>query len=308
MKLRRTTSLAGRTVLITGAARGIGADAARELARRGANVSLVGLEPEELARVAEQCGAGAAWFEADVTDRDALEAAVAGTVERFGGIDIVIANAGVASVGTVRLIDPDAWERTVEVNLLGVWRTVRACLPHVVERRGHVLTIASIAAVVPAPGLSAYCASKAGTEAFAKSLRLEVKRLGVSVGVGYFSWIDTDMVRAADRHPVGKYGRRQLRGPFTRTYPVSVATRAIVRGLERRSRRVYAPGWVPGLLLGRGLLEPLAPLIELEAGRVSARSEELLEAEIAQRGTAAATAPVGPGGAAAVAAHAERRA
>ena len=130
--------LRGKTVLITGAARGIGAESARQLAARGARVALVGLEPEELARVAEQCGPDAAAFEADVTDVDALQRAVEAAVEHFGGIDVVMANAGVAAAGMVRSMDPDAFERTIEVNLLGVWRTVRACLPHVIERRGYV--------------------------------------------------------------------------------------------------------------------------------------------------------------------------
>ena len=129
----------GKTVFITGAARGLGAETARRVAARGANVALVGLEPEELERVAAQCGANAAWFECDVTDTEALERAVEGTVDRFGGIDVVMANAGIAPVGMMRSTDPEAFERTIEINLLGVWRTVRACLPHVIERRGYVL-------------------------------------------------------------------------------------------------------------------------------------------------------------------------
>src|SRR5918999_2578772 len=122
-------SVKGKTVFITGAARGIGAESARRLAARGANVVLAGLEPEELERVAAQCGTGAACFECDVTDWDALERAVQGAVERFGGIDVVIANAGIAPAGMTRSMDRGAFERTLEINLLGVWRTVRACLP-----------------------------------------------------------------------------------------------------------------------------------------------------------------------------------
>src|SRR5215207_4697472 len=133
----------GKTVLITGAARGLGAETARRVASRGANVALVGLEPELLQRVAAQCGTGAAWFECDVTDADGLEAAIAGTVEPLRGIDEVMANAGIATGGMVRSTDPAAFERTIEINLLGVWRTVRAALPHVVERQGYVLVIAS---------------------------------------------------------------------------------------------------------------------------------------------------------------------
>src|SRR5512134_73946 len=193
--------LRGRTVFITGAARGIGAESARRLAARGANVALAGLEPEELERVARQCGANAAAFECDVTDWDALAAAVDGAVERFGGIDVVVANAGIAPAGMTRSIDPRAFERTLDVNLLGVWRTVRSSLPHVIERNGYVLVIASLAAGLHGPGMSAYSASKAGAEAFANSLRVEVKRLGVDVGVAYFGFIDTDLVRSADAHP-----------------------------------------------------------------------------------------------------------
>src|SRR5437016_1808897 len=100
-------SLDDRVIFITGGARGIGAETARQLVARGAKVALAGLEPELLEqRVAELGSGAAAFFEADVTDRGALDAAVAGTVERFGGIDVVVANAGVASGGAVASIDP----------------------------------------------------------------------------------------------------------------------------------------------------------------------------------------------------------
>jgi len=142
-----TWDLRGKTVFITGAARGIGAETARRAAAAGANVALVGLEPEELQRVAAQCGSNAAAFECDVTDWDALERAVQGTVDRFGGIDVVMANAGISPAGMTRSIDQRAFERTVEINLFGVWRTVRTCLPHVIERKGYVLVTASLAAL-----------------------------------------------------------------------------------------------------------------------------------------------------------------
>src|SRR4051794_32347855 len=190
-----TWSLDGKTVLITGAARGIGAETARQLRAKGARLALAGLEPELLEQRAAELGGETAFFEADVTDRDAVEAAVAGAVERFGGIDVVIANAGVASGGPVAGIDPAAFETVIEVNLLGVWRTVRAALPHVIARGGYVLPIASLAAALHGPMMSAYAASKAGVEAFADSLRTEVRHTGTAVGCAYFSFIDTDMVR-----------------------------------------------------------------------------------------------------------------
>src|SRR3954453_15265331 len=209
----------GKTVFITGAARGLGAETARRVAARGAHVALVGLEPEELERVAAQCGANAAWFECDVTDVQALERAVQDTVERFGGIDVVMANAGIAPGGMVRSTDPAAFERTIEINLLGVWRTARAALPHVIDRQGYVLVIASLAAAVHGPGMAAYSASKAGAEAFADSLRSEVKHLGVDVGVGYLSFIDTDMIRGSDEHASLGGLPAQAGWPVRKTYP-----------------------------------------------------------------------------------------
>jgi NAD(P)-dependent dehydrogenase (short-subunit alcohol dehydrogenase family) len=263
--------LRGRTVLITGAARGIGAESARRLAARGAKVSLVGLEPDELQRVAEQCGRDAAWFEADVTDADMLERAVEGTVERFGGIDCVIANAGIAPAGMARLMDPQAFERTIEVNLLGVWRTVRACLPHVIDRRGYVLVIASLAAAAHGPGMAAYSASKAGAEAFADSLRAELAHLGVDVGVGYFGFIDTDLVRAGFEEPSTQVMRQEMPGFLTRTAPLSKAIDAIEDGVERRAARVWAPRFVGPMLALRGILQPLTE-------RRAMRSKHLPEA------------------------------
>ena len=290
------SNVQGKTVLITGAARGIGAESARRLAAQGARVSLVGLEPEELQRVAAQCGPDAAAFEADVTHTGALERAVEATVERFGGIDVVVANAGIAPVGSVRLIDPAAFERTIEVNLLGVWRTVRACLPHVIERRGYVLVVASLAAAVHGAGFAAYSASKAGAEAFADSLRAEVRHLGVDVGVGYFSFIDTDMVRGGDAHPTLGGMRQRAGGLAAKTYPLSAVGEAIADGIARRRRWIVVPPWARAVLV---LRTALAPLLDRQSVAPAAEAEALFERDVATRGAEAASQPVGPGGEAA---------
>jgi len=287
-------SLQGRTVLVTGAARGIGAESARRLSARGANVALVGLEPERLAEVAATCGPDALWFDVDVTDRAALQEAVDRTVATTGGIDVVIANAGIASVGMVRSIDEDAFERVIEVNLLGVWRTVRACLPHLIERRGYVLTVASLAAALHGPGMASYAASKSGVEAFANSLRGELRHLGVDVGVAYFSWIATDMVAGADADPVGGMLRGVLKGPFAKTYPLSAVGDAVERGVQERSRRVVVPGWIKVLLAARGIVGPLA---DRGMRAHTAEADAAFEAEVERRGREA-SAPVGAGGAA----------
>ena len=245
-----------RTVLVTGAARGIGAETARQLAGRGARLSLVGLEPERLEALADELGADAAWFDADVRDREALEQAVAGTVERFGGIDVVVANAGIRNpMATVATVAPEAFERVIEVNLVGVWRTVRAALPHLLESHGYLLCIASLAAASHAPLMAPYAAAKAGVEAFANCLRLEVADKGVDVGVAYFSFIDTDMVREGVEMARRQAGKEAPR-PMARPTPLPKAARGIVRGIERRSQRVVVPRYVYPLILAGELLRP----------------------------------------------------
>jgi NAD(P)-dependent dehydrogenase (short-subunit alcohol dehydrogenase family) len=291
-----TWDLRGKTVLITGAARGIGAETARRAAAAGANVALVGLEPEELQRVAAQCGSNAAAFECDVTDWQALEHAVEGTVERFGGIDVVMANAGIAPAGMVRSVDPAAFERTVEINLLGVWRTVRASLPQVIERQGYVLVTASLAAAIHGPGMAAYSAAKAGAEAFADSLRTEVRHLGVDVGVAYFGFIDTDMVRASDAHPALGSLRANAGGPIAKTYPVSQVGKAVVEGMEKRARWVVVPRWSRAVLV---LRTALAPLLDKASFETAAEADRLFQQDVETRGAEAASAPIGPGGEAA---------
>jgi NAD(P)-dependent dehydrogenase (short-subunit alcohol dehydrogenase family) len=287
--------VSGKTVLITGAARGIGAASARALVTRGANVALVGLEPEELERLAEELGPGAAAFEVDVTDTAALEETVEAAAERFGGIDAVMANAGIASVGPVRATDPAAFERTIEVNLLGAWRTVRACLPQVIERQGYVLVVASTAAAVHGAGMAAYAASKAGSEAFADCLRQEVAHLGVDVGVAYFWWIATEMVAGVDRHPGLGGARAELPGVLGKTYPVEQAGEGVARGIEERRRWVVVPSWARILLLLRGVLGPA-----MEWGSRSRVAEwEGRFLKDAERRGADASAPVGAGGEAA---------
>jgi NAD(P)-dependent dehydrogenase (short-subunit alcohol dehydrogenase family) len=225
-----------------------------------------------------------------------LARAVEGAVERFGGIDVVMANAGIAPGGMVRSTDPVAFERTIEINLLGVWRTVRATLPHVIERQGYVLVIASLAAAVHGPGMAAYSASKAGAEAFGDSLRTEVKHLGVDVGVGYFSFIDTDMVRGGDAHPALGGFREQAGWPFNKTYPLSQAGKAIADGVENRKRWVVVPSWGRALLV---LRTAIAPLLDRASADTAAEVDALFMSDVEERGAEAASQPVGPGGQAA---------
>jgi NAD(P)-dependent dehydrogenase (short-subunit alcohol dehydrogenase family)/alkylhydroperoxidase family enzyme len=245
--------LAGRRVLITGAARGIGAATARRLHERGARIAVAGIEGDQLARVAADCGDALAVV-CDVRDREQVDAAVEAAVEHLGGLDVVIANAGVAAQLPVVGGDPEIFERTLEVNLLGVYYTLRAAGPHIAHERGYALAVASLAAAVHPPLLGAYSASKAGVEALADALRIELGASGARVGVAYFGELETDMTRRG----FGTEAAARLnavRGPFVRVAPLRAGVDAIERGLMRRSRRVVAPGWVAWVLPVRMLAQ-----------------------------------------------------
>jgi NAD(P)-dependent dehydrogenase (short-subunit alcohol dehydrogenase family) len=275
------TPLAGKTVLITGAARGIGAALARKAAARGARVALAGLEPELLAKVADELGPEHLWVECDVTDAEALKNAVQRTVDTFGGLDVVVANAGIAPLTTVATGSARALSRTIEVNLIGAMLTAHAALPFVAERKGHVLLVSSAAAFTVLPGMSAYCAAKAGLERFGDALRLEVAHRGVTVASAHPTWIDTDMVRdTEDALPTFKATRRQLPGPLGAFTSVEACAQALVDNLETRRRRVFVPrsvGVVSALrqVVTGALSEKV--MLKIAAGRVPQ-----LEADIAK--------------------------
>lgn len=275
--------LSGKVVLVTGPARGIGEETARQLARRGARLSLVGREPERLAALAAELGAGHAWFEADVTDQASLDRAVRDTVRTLGGIDVVVANAGVACNGTVAVTPVDALVRVIEVNLIGVVRTVSATLPHVTERRGYVLLVSSAAAIAASPGLSTYSASKAGVEFFGNALRLEVAHKGVAVGTAHPAWIGTDLVRDQQKDLVSfNKMLAALPGPFGSMTSVEECAAALVDGIERRRRKVFVPKSLAPFAAFRQLLA--SPLSERIAGRTAARVIPRLEAEVTALG------------------------
>jgi AhpD family alkylhydroperoxidase len=275
--------LEGRRVLITGAARGIGAATAKRLHARGARVALAGIEPDLLREVAAECGNALAVV-CDVRDRDQVEAAVEAAVEHLGGLDVVIANAGVAAQLPILGGNPEVFERTVEVNLLGVYYTLRAAAPHIAHEHGYALAISSLAAAVHAPLLGAYSASKAGVEALADSLRIELFSTGARVGVAYFAQLDTDMTSRG----FGTEAAKQLNvgsGPWDRVTPLEVGVDAIVRGIAQRSRQVVAPRWVAAVL-------PIRTLAQRAVDRASLRG--LRKAlEVAREENAPLTTPIG---------------
>lgn len=249
--MRRRVDLRGAVVVITGAAGGLGAELSRQLTARGARIALLGLGPDDLEAVRADLPGAAAW-EVDVTDAAALDRVAAQVLAHFGRVDVLVVNAGIGTSGPLLTMEASAYDRVVEVNLMGSVRTVRAFLPALVESRGHVLQIASLAALVHAPLMSAYAASKAGVEAFAHSLRPELAHHGVSVAVAYLAFTDTAMVQAADADPQLASLRQGLPGPFGKTYPLVPAVRRIVAGIESRAPHVYAQAWLRMMAAVRG--------------------------------------------------------
>jgi NAD(P)-dependent dehydrogenase (short-subunit alcohol dehydrogenase family) len=251
-------SLQGRTLFITGGASGIGAETARRAVAKGARVALVDVNVDEAERVAAELGANAIAITADVRDYDSVESAVEQTAAAFGGIDICFANAGIEIAHTARAVPLIEMERLADINFTGVFRTVRAALPHVIERRGYVLITASLAAILHGAPLSHYSASKAGVEAFGNSIRLELRHKGVDVGVAYFGFIDTPMVQRGKSDPLlAEFEQETGRNFVGRTYPLSGAASRVVKGMEKRSRRVMYPGWIRPMYILRAAMPRL---------------------------------------------------
>ncbi|MFM9044273.1 MAG: SDR family NAD(P)-dependent oxidoreductase [Solirubrobacterales bacterium] len=251
--------LTDKVFLITGGAQGIGLETARIAIDRGARVGLVDLDPERAREAAEGLGSGAIGFGADVTDPEAITGAVAGVVGEFGRLDVVIANAGITPPKTTtRALDDDTWRKVVEVNVLGVYRTVVASLPEIVANRGQVAIIASSYSHVNGVLNSSYAVSKSAVEAFARGLSVELAAHGAGVTTAFFGYVDTGLIGKAFDEPMADQFRREVAPSFmTRPIPVGQAAEALVDGIAARRATVIEPGrWrIPHYL--RGLLMPL---------------------------------------------------
>lgn len=255
--------LNGKTALVTGGARGIGFATAKALLARGASVTIVDLDQAASERAAAELhDTRALGIAADVTDRGAMQRAVATAVERFGGLDVVVANAGIAPrLASFRAMAPESFERVLDVNLWGVCRTVDAALPEIVPREGHVVVISSIYAFVNGVGATPYAMSKAAVEQFGRALRVELVQHGASASVACFGFIETEMVhRAIDSDAAAAEMLLTLPRPLRKRVPASSAGEAIVRGIERRAPRIFEPRRWALVSALRGIVNPLGDL------------------------------------------------
>jgi NAD(P)-dependent dehydrogenase (short-subunit alcohol dehydrogenase family) len=273
----------GKVALITGAARGIGAGVARGYVAAGGKVALLGLEPDLLKELADELGENVAWWEADVRSGPAVSKAVDAAAAHFGRIDHVLANAGIASYGTVRQIDDASFARVVDININGVYRTLHATIPHLETTKGYALVVASLASFAPLAGLASYNASKAGAESLALAVKQEVAFLGIDVGVCHPSWIDTDIVRGAEADlPTFRAIREKLPYPANSTTTLEECVDAILDGFAKRKSRVYIPKGVVLANFTKPLVNSVLmwPLIR----RISGQQVRSLEADVEKLG------------------------
>jgi len=211
-----------------------------------------------------------------------MQRAVAGAVERSGSLDVVVANAGIAArVATFRATSPGSFEHVLDVNLMGVWRTVEAALPEIVRRQGHVVVLSSIYAFFNGAGTVAYAMSKAAVEQFGRALRAELAQHGASASVAYFGFIDTEMVRRAiDQDPLAEQMMQTFPAPLRKRIAPAVAGEAIARGIEQRQPRIIRPRRWAAYSVLRGVLNPLSDA-QLEREQ---RAQSLLSALDARAG------------------------
>ena len=247
--------ISGRTILITGGADGIGAATARRLADHGANVAIVDIQAAKANALASELGDSALACVADVRSMADVEAAVVATVERFGGIDAVVAAAAIDTIVPLADISEEAFTRTLDIDITGSWRVTRATLPELRRRRGYLLFVSSAAAIVQTPYQGAYQVSKAALGALANTLRVEERRHGVAVGLAILGGFDTEHARRSMADPLMREVLSKVPAALQKRRPVEEAASALEAMVLKRTRQRVVPRSQGVVLIVPGLIQ-----------------------------------------------------
>ncbi|MFD4353320.1 SDR family NAD(P)-dependent oxidoreductase [Nocardia sp. NPDC058518] len=194
-------------------------------------------------------------------DVGSLQQATDAAAAHFGRIDVVIANAGIGTMAPLSTLDPAAFERVIDINLTGVWRTFRAALPYVKAQKGYLLAVSSMAAFVHSPLQGPYTASKAGVWALADSTRLELRHLGVGVGSAHPTFFKTPMMDEVHSDPAGNTLWKGNASGLWKMITLDEVVEGIVEGIERRAELIIVPKRLGLLARIPGLIRPLVDRI-----------------------------------------------
>jgi NAD(P)-dependent dehydrogenase (short-subunit alcohol dehydrogenase family) len=234
----------GKVAIVTGAGSGIGEAIGKDLAARGARVVVSDINLEGAERVAAEIADGGGTATAvrqDTARPEDSEKAVRHAVDTYGALHYAVNNAGIGGAqAPTGEVDLDDWDRVIDINLNGAWRTLKAAAPHIAASQGHMVAVSSLIAYVHPPLLASYAASKAGVAALCDVLRLEMRAVGVTVGSVHPAIFRTPMIGDALSTPAASELVNDLTGVF-KTVPLETVVDQIVRGIERRSQRVVVP-------------------------------------------------------------------
>ncbi|MEM6640078.1 MAG: SDR family NAD(P)-dependent oxidoreductase [Pseudomonadota bacterium] len=250
----------GAVMVITGGARGIGRALCEEAHQRGAQIVAVDCDSAGLDALADQLPDRVTVHDVDVTNAAAMPAVVKATMASHGRIDVVVANAGIERIEPMAQMSSSDFERVLEVNLLGVYRTLKPCIEPIVHAGGHLTAVSSLSALLPFPYGGAYGASKSAVDMLMRVLRMELMGTGATAGAAYFGFVMSDMGHRVTEHPgvsrLSRYLPKRLLGLAPYLTEEDVARR-FMNGIERRRACVYAPAGVRVAHVLRGVLAPL---------------------------------------------------
>lgn len=259
----RKYELKDKVVLITGAAGGIGAATARELYSKGASLVLTDMTQVSVDALALEFDASRVLpLALDVTDADETKVVVRKAVEKFGHLDIAFANAGISwrdIPGTIMSCDEKEFEQIIEVDLLGVWRTIRAALPEIVRNDGQILVTSSVYAFVNGVANAPYTASKSAVESLTRALQVELGATKATASVVYPGWTSTAIAKIAfgGNDLATQMNALVLPGFLRRQVEPEQVAQAIVKGIQSRRARIVEPSrWIP-ISLARGVFNAI---------------------------------------------------